>query len=109
MISSLQLHMLIQCYVPQRLNIEASPDELQQMEQYFTNTVQHPMEEHCCLIINTLDDIIVNKLNCASCIRDGMKKISDTHCSHELFNNSDLYKVSRKSIHFIASKFRNIY
>ena len=81
-----------------RLNTEACPDELQQMETHFmNNTVQHPMEEHCCLIINTLDEIIVNKLNCASCIRDMIKKISDTHNTHGLFNNNDLYKVNSYS------------
>ena len=58
------------------------------------NTVQYPMKEHCCVIINTLDEIIVNKLNCVFCIRDTIKKISDAHCTHGLLNNDDLYKVS---------------
>ena len=79
-----------------RLISEASPDEMKRMNNcfIFLDTSPYPMKEHCCLMMSVLDEIIVNKMHCASCIKDLMKKITRTHSIYGLTNRSDLYKVS---------------
>ena len=79
----------------QRLSVEATPRQMERMNRLymFQDVSPHPMKDHCFIIISTLDEII-NKLQCVNCIKEMMRRISDTHYINCVTHDSDLYEVN---------------
>ena len=55
----------------QRLSIEVTLHQMKRMNSLymFQDTSPHPMKNHC-FVINTLDEIIINKLYCIACVKE---------------------------------------